>query len=261
MTLGSDDFLRYSRHLLMADVGEDGQQQLLNSKVLIVGLGGLGCPVALYLAAAGVGCLNLCDPDKVDLTNLQRQILYSEKDCGQPKVTCAAERLHDLNNGVNILTTARSVDDKVLDETGQFDVVVDCSDNLQARHWLNRRCRELAVPLVSAAAMGWEGQLVTLDFSRRSSPCLACIVPEGTPEPVANCGNSGVIGPVLGVMGSMQATAVLRLLLSRDEQGSKPVATMHRFDGRRENWQRFIVTSSPVCTLCSDVDQTTETIK
>ncbi|MAT52582.1 MAG: hypothetical protein CMK32_15495 [Porticoccaceae bacterium] len=255
MTLDRDAFMRYSRHLLMADVGEQGQETLLESRVLVVGLGGLGCPVALYLTAAGVGHLTLCDPDNVDLTNLQRQILYTEADCGEPKVDCALVALRALNPSVTFNTHCAVVGDSVLPEGGaDFDVVIDCTDNLAARHWLNRRCHELGIPLVSAAALGWEGQLMTFDFARGSRPCLACAIPEDAGEPLANCGNSGVIGPVLGVMGSLQAIATLRLLLKgtngADNEPYRPL--LQRFDGRRETWTRFAIRPVSQCPVCGD---------
>ena len=251
MTLDRDAFLRYSRHLLMADIGEEGQLRLSRARVLIVGLGGLGCPVALYLAAAGVGHLALCDPDRVDLTNLQRQVLYRTSDCGEAKVKAACRELKALNTSIDVRAFERAVDDGILPaEPLLFDLVVDCTDNLAARHWLNRRCHQLAVPLVSAAAMGWEGQLVTLDFSRYQQPCLACVIPEGSAEPVANCGNSGVIGPLLGAMGSLQAISALRLLL-----GVAPEAAvgprLQRFDARRDQWSSFALRPKSGCPVCA----------
>ncbi|MFA5494720.1 MAG: HesA/MoeB/ThiF family protein [Porticoccaceae bacterium] len=261
MSLDREAFLRYSRHLLMADVGEQGQALLSRAKVLMVGLGGLGCPVALYLAAAGVGRLTLCDPDSVELTNLQRQILYRTADCGAAKVDCAARELRALNPSVAITGYGRPVDDIILPASGaSFDVVVDCTDNLAARHWLNRRCRQLAVPLVSAAAMGWEGQLMTFDFSRADSPCLACVIAEGGAEPVANCTNSGVMGPLLGVMGSMEAISVIRVLLSRgDADRFAASGRLQRFDARREQWSSFVIQRRSDCQVCGQAGESAAT--
>lgn len=252
MSLDRQAFLRYSRHLLLADIGEEGQELLLGARVLVIGLGGLGCPVVLYLAAAGVGHLTLCDPDRVDLTNLQRQVLYKLSDCGEPKVDCAMRELKALNPSVTCTGYSAPVDDYVLPVTGaEFDVVVDCTDNLAARHWLNRRCHSLAIPLVSGAAMGWEGQLMTLDFAVSKTPCLACAMPEGSAEPIANCGNSGVVGPLLGVMGSMEAISVIRLLLSRaNPERFGTSGRLQRFDARREHWSSFVIPSRKDCTVC-----------
>src|SRR5690606_18040766 len=160
----------------------------------IVGLGGLGCPVALYLAAAGVGRLGLCDPDRVDLTNLQRQVLFRTGDCGESKVAVALRELKALNPSIELAGFPSPVAERGLPPVGVcYGLGVDFRCAAGARLWRHRLCRELAIPLVSAAAMGWEVQLVTLDFSRYQPPCLACAMPEGGAEPVANCGNSGAI--------------------------------------------------------------------
>ncbi|MCK9563105.1 MAG: HesA/MoeB/ThiF family protein [Bacteroidales bacterium] len=254
MSLDRDAFLRYSRHLLMADIGEAGQQKLLQGRVLVVGLGGLGCPVSLYLAAAGVGELVLCDPDHIDLTNLQRQVLYRMNDIGASKVDVAARELVSLNPGVKVTACPQSV--QMAEAAGEmsfdgFDAVADCTDNLAVRHWLNRFCHRRRIPLVSAAVLGWLGQLMTLDFSRQPSPCLACATPEDSAEPMANCANSGVLGPLLGVMGSMQAISVMRLLLNRgDPEAFAPAGRLQRFDARREQWSSFAMASRPGCPVC-----------
>jgi len=245
MPLSGRDFIRYSRHLLMADVGEAGQEQLLRARVLIVGLGGLGCPVALYLAAAGIGHLSLCDGDVVELTNLQRQILYSEADCGKAKVICAREHLLALNSKLDIEVFPHNINHSLW-QSRSYDVVVDCTDNLDARHWLNRQCLQIRTPLISAAAMGWEGQLVSLDFRTVRSPCLACAIPEGSPAPVATCTNSGVIGPVLGTMGSLQATAVIKALLGKSIRHGR----MQRYDARTDQWLGFNIAVNSGCGVC-----------
>ncbi len=249
MSLSGRDFIRYSRQIMLADVGEAGQEQLLDSRVLLVGLGGLGCPAALYLAGAGVGHLALCDPDIVELTNLQRQILYRGEDCDRPKVEAARDALLALNPGVSLRGWQRGIDDQVWKEAGPFDLVLDCTDNMPARHWLNRRCRETGTPLVSAAALGWEGQVVTLDFAHQSSPCLACAIPEDAPEPAATCATAGVSGPVLGTMGSLQAVAALRLLLG------KPVkhAALRRYHGDRDQWLDMTIAAEPGCPVCQSL--------
>ena len=245
MTLDGRDFIRYSRHLLLADVGEDGQQKLLRGRALIVGLGGLGCPVALYLAAAGVGHLSLCDHDNVELSNLQRQILYREADCGRGKVECAREALLALNPRLDIVAHHKAADDSLW-EDGGFDVALDCTDNLAPRHWLNRKCLETATPLISAAALGWEGQLAYFDFRKHQAPCLACALPEGSPAPVATCANSGVIGPVLGVMGSLQAVAAIRALLGKALNHGR----MQRYDAARDQWMHLDIARRPDCEVC-----------
>lgn len=243
--LSGRDFIRYSRHLLMADVGEAGQHKLLNGRALIVGLGGLGCPVALYLAAAGVGHLSLCDPDRVELTNLQRQVLYKEADCGKAKVDSARGALLALNPALDIVALQQPVAELAWPEQG-YDVVLDCTDNLKARHCLNRHCLQARTPLISAAAMGWEGQLTSFDFSAGCGPCLACAIPEGSPEPIATCSNTGVIGPVLGAMGSLQAIAAIKVLLGQ------PVnyGVLQRYDAKRDQWLSLNIASNPGCAVC-----------
>lgn len=247
--LDGDAFLRYSRQLLMPDVGEGGQEKLLAARVLVVGVGGLGCPVSLYLTAAGVGELVLCDPDVVDKTNLQRQVLYRENDCGLPKVDCAARALEKLNPGVKISTHAQKADPALLAQWLEqgCEAVVDCTDNIAARHGLNRACMAAKVPLISAAALGWEGQLMSFDFRHWQSPCLACAMAEGGGEPLMNCANSGVLGPVLGAMGSLQAVAVLRLLLGL------PLAhgRLQRYDGKLDQWFSLTIGARQDCPVCA----------
>lgn len=248
MPLNDDDFMRYSRHLLMSDIGESGQQKLSQARVLIVGMGGLGCPVSLYLAAAGVGSISICDPDRVDKTNLQRQILYETADCGNLKVACAKDRLEALNPNVVIDTFPCQVDDKIL--AGNYDVVIDCTDNLAARQLINRVCYAEGVPFVSAAAIGWEGQLVMFDFAHCRGLCFNCIINHSSAEPMMNCANSGVVGPVLGVMGSMQAITVMRTLLGFALQHGE----VQRYDGKRGQWCSLQGSQDKECSVCSLVE-------
>tara|TARA_B110000967_G_scaffold197191_1_gene228643 strand:+ start:935 stop:1687 length:753 start_codon:yes stop_codon:yes gene_type:complete len=243
--LSHEQFMRYSRHLLMDDIGEAGQQKLSNARVLIVGLGGLGCPVALYLAAAGVGQLSLCDPDTVELSNLQRQILYKEADCGELKVSCAKRELSALNPHLQINSYAEKVSAEIL--LNNYDIVVDCTDNLTARQLINQHCFGHKKAFVSASALGWEGQLVAFDFAHNPSLCLNCIIDKDSPEPLLNCSNSGVVGPVLGAMGSLQATTVIRLLLGFFQQHGE----MQRYDGKSGRWLNLRAEAKPNCDVCS----------
>ncbi|MDC0172129.1 HesA/MoeB/ThiF family protein [Gammaproteobacteria bacterium] len=253
MSLNDDDFMRYSRHLLMDDIGEAGQEKLTQAKVLIVGLGGLGCPVALYLAAAGVGQIDLCDPDRVDKTNLQRQILYRTEDCGELKVGCARDRLHALNSGITINVLAREIDVDILNGptlTEAYTAVVDCTDNLAARQLINKTCYEHGIPLISAAAVGWEGQLVAFDFRRYRQSCFSCIIDYKSTEPMMNCSNFGVVGPVLGVMGSLQSITVMRMLLGFFEQHGE----LQRYDGKRGQWLTMQCAIDASCPICGPTD-------
>ena len=236
--------MRYSRHLLMGDIGEAGQQKLSEARVLIVGLGGLGCPVALYLAAAGVGHLSLCDPDVVELSNLQRQILYRQTDCDEYKVKCAERELRALNPHINVSSYKTEITDELI---GSQDIVVDCTDNLAARQLMNSACHKHKLGFVSASALGWEGQLVAFDFAAHGSLCLNCIIDRDSPEPMQNCSNSGVVGPVLGTMGSLQATTVIRMLLGYFQQHGE----MQRYDGKSGRWLNLRAEAKPGCGVCS----------
>ena len=182
MTLSQQQLNRYSRHLMLDDIAETGQNKLLSSHMLVVGMGGLGCPVALYLAAAGIGKLSLCDADIVEESNLQRQILYTTDDCGLMKVEAAKSALNALNPSIDITAYPESISTDILEH--EYSVVVDCTDNLATRHLLNRYCYQSRVPLVSASAIGWEGQFVAFDFSNERTLCLNCIIAEHLPEPL-----------------------------------------------------------------------------
>jgi len=240
-----EQFMRYSRHLLMDDIGESGQQKLTEARVLVVGLGGLGCPVVLYLAAAGIGQLTLCDADIVELSNLQRQILYKETDCGELKVNCAKRELLALNPDLQISSYAAEVSAELL--VNPYDVVVDCTDNLAPRQLINQHCCQQKTAFVSASALGWEGQLVAFDFAHNPSLCLNCIIDKNSPEPLLNCSNSGVVGPVLGAMGSLQATTVIRMLLGFFQQHGE----LQRYDGKSGRWLNLRAEAKPGCDVCS----------
>ena len=243
--LSHEQFMRYSRHLLMDDIGEAGQQKLSQARVLIVGLGGLGCPVGLYLAAAGVGHLSLCDPDVVELSNLQRQILYRETDCDQHKVECAERELRAMNPHINVISYAAEITDELI---GDQDIVVDCTDNLAARQLMNSACHRNKIGFVSASALGWEGQLMAFDFAAHARLCLNCIIDKDSPEPMQNCSNSGVVGPVLGAMGSLQATTVIRMVLGYFQQHGE----MQRYDGKAGRWLSLAASAKDGCGVCGE---------
>jgi len=244
MSLSDSQFMRYSRHLLMDDIGEQGQQRLLNAHVLIVGMGGLGCPVSLYLAAAGLGGLTLCDGDTVDQSNLQRQILYTPWDYGKPKALCAQQRLLALNPDIEVNIFTEELSPATL--APSYDLVVDCTDNLATRQQLNAYCFAQKIPFVSASALGWEGQLVAFDFAASGNLCLNCIIDKESAEPLLNCSNSGVVGPVLGVMGSLQATTAIRILLGYFKQHGR----VQRYDGKSGQWLTLNAKANPQCDIC-----------
>jgi len=249
-----DDLLRYSRHLLLDEIGIEGQQRLLDAQALIVGAGGLGSPVALYLASAGVGRITLVDHDTVSLTNLQRQIAHDMSSLDRLKVESAAARMAALNPGVQVRTLARRADAELLDaELPPVDVVIDCSDNFATRHLVNAACVRHGKPLVSGAAIGFDGQISTYvtagdSRSRERPPCYACLFPpESGFEDVA-CSTLGVFAPLVGIVGSVQAAEALKLLAGI---GEPLTGRLLMLDGRRMQWNEIAVQRDAECAVCS----------
>jgi len=205
--------LRYSRHILLDDIGVEGQERLLAGTALIVGAGGLGSPAAIYLAAAGVGRLLLADADTVDLTNLQRQILHHQDAIGQPKVESGRRTLARINPGVEVVALDARLSGEALGQAVRdADVVLDCCDNFATRHAVNRACVAARVPLVSGAAIRFDGQLAVFDPRRSDSPCYACLFPEDQAVEEVHCATMGVFAPLTGIVGTMQAGEALKLL-------------------------------------------------
>lgn len=247
--LTDQQLLRYSRQLLLPEMDEQAQQQLLQSKVLIVGLGGLGAPVALYLAAAGVGHLWLADGDVVELSNLQRQIIHSTTDVGRLKVASAADTLRDLNPDIQI----EAISEKLSGETLQraiaaVDIVVDCSDNFATRFAINQYCVSLRKPLVSGAAIRGEGQLLVLDTRCDDSACYRCLFDEAVTATEQTCATNGVIGPLVGVIGSLQALEVVKLVTGI---GVSSVGKLQLFDAFTSQWRYMQIAKDPACPVCA----------
>ena len=243
-----DDLLRYARHLMLDEIGIEGQQRLLDAKALVIGAGGLGSPVALYLASAGVGRITLVDHDTVSLTNLQRQIAHDMASLYRPKVLSAAERMVALNPGVNVRALPEKADGELLDlEVPEADVVIDCTDNFATRHLINAACVRHGRPLVSGAAIGFDGQISVYDSRSREQPCYACLFPpESGFEDVA-CSTMGVFAPLVGIIGSMQAAEALKLLAGIGE----PLAgRLLMLDGRRMQWSEIAMQRDPECAVC-----------
>ena len=241
--------LRYSRHLLLDDIGIEGQQRLLDSHALIVGAGGLGSPVALYLASAGVGQITLVDDDTVDLTNLQRQIMHTEARVGQPKVAAAEAAIGALNPGVRVRTVAQRADEAQLTElAAAADVVLDCTDNFATRQALNRACVATGRPLVSGAAIGFDGQISVYDPRRAASPCYACVFPPTQAVEEARCATMGVFAPLVGIIGTLQASEALKLLCGI---GEPLVGRLLMLDARRTEWTELRVPRQADCPVCS----------
>ncbi len=212
--MDDQQLLRYSRHILLPEIGIEGQQKLIDAHALIVGAGGLGSPASMYLAASGVGTITLCDNDSVDLTNLQRQILHRTRSIGKSKVESAQIALHEINPEVNLVALdERIADERLLKLVALADVVIDCSDNFATRYALNRACVQLSKPLVSGAAIQFSGQISVFDFRRQDSPCYNCLYPEETEAEEIRCSTMGVFAPLVGIIGSMQAGETLKLLL------------------------------------------------
>ena len=249
MSMGDDALLRYSRQILLPQIDVAGQQKIVEGRVLIVGLGGLGSPVAIYLAAAGVGHLVLTDFDTVDLSNLQRQIVHSHRDIGRPKVASARDRLVALNPTTEITSLDRQLLGRELQQqVASADVVVDCSDNIATRHALNRVCYEEKKPLVSAAAIGFEGQISVFDFRQQKTPCYACLYPQQSDENLT-CSESGVIAPLVGVIGSLQALECLKLLADIEVDLAGKLLL---FDGLSTSWQTLSLPKRKGCPVCGE---------
>lgn len=215
--MNDNQLLRYSRHILLQEIGIEGQQALLNARALVIGVGGLGSPVALFLAASGIGTLTLCDNDTVDLTNLQRQIAHRHSAIGIPKVNSAQLSLADINPEVRVIAVPERANEARLAQlVAEADVVLDCSDNFATRYALNRVCFTLKKPLVSGAATRFEGQISVFDFRRDDTPCYECLYPEALESEETRCAVLGVFAPLVGIIGSMQAAEALKLLMGID---------------------------------------------
>lgn len=244
-----DEALRewYSRQTRLPQIGEAGQQRLLDSRVLIVGMGGLGSPVALYLAAAGVGQLVISDFDRIEPSNLQRQIIHRAADIGEPKALSAQTALKRLNPGCRVTALDWQLDeDELAEEVRRADLVVDCSDNFATRFSLNRACFAARKPLVSGAAIRMEGQIITLFPGAADSPCYQCLYP-GNLEHTETCALEGVLAPVVGVVGSLQALQVVMVLTG---MGDVLKGRLLLFDAPTLTWQVVRVPKNPDCPLC-----------
>ncbi len=246
--MNDDQLLRYSRHILLDDVGIEGQQRLVDSHVLIVGAGGLGSPVAMYLAASGVGHISIADHDVVDLTNLQRQIAHTTARVGHPKVESAAQAMLALNPEVRVTALAHKLDAAQLNAlVPTVTVVVDCCDNFETRQAVNAACVKHQVPLVSGAAIRMDGQLAVYDARDDQSPCYACIFPpDQAPEEVL-CSTMGVLAPLVGVMGTMQAMETVKLITG---MGSRLTGRLQMLDGRSMEWNEVRLQRNANCPVC-----------
>ena len=248
MDLTDDLLLRYSRNILLPDVGVAGQARISDASVLIVGAGGLGCPVALYLGAAGVGRLLLADGDAVDLTNLQRQIGHASAAIGENKADSLARSVRGINPEIEVQPIRSALaNHALLEAVAGVDLVVDASDNFATRHAVNRACVQFGKPLVSGAAIGFSGQLAVFDSRRAGSPCYHCLFPEHTDEPEVRCAEAGVFSPLVGVIGAMQAMEALKCLA---QVGELLVGKLLLWDGLRAEARVMKVPRDPACPVC-----------
>ena len=244
-----DQLLRYSRHILLDDIGIEGQQRLLDSHALIIGAGGLGSPVAMYLGTAGVGRITIVDHDTVDLTNLQRQIAHNMARVGTSKAESARATVLAINPGVQVVPLVQRADPASLDTlVRDADVVVDCCDNFKTRHAVNAACVAHRKPLVSGAAISFDGQISVYDTRSADAPCYACVFPpEATFEEV-QCATMGVFAPLVGIIGTMQAAEALKLLVGI---GSSLAGRLQMLDGRAMEWNEIRIGRSAACPVCS----------
>jgi len=241
--------LRYSRHLLLDELGPDAQTRFAAAHVLIVGIGGLGNPAAQFLASAGIGTLTLCDADAVDLTNLQRQILFAMPDVGTAKVDAAAQRLAAINPEVQLIPLHQRVGEPELARlVAAADVVLDCTDNFATRHAINRACVSARRPLVSGAAIRFDGQLAVFDVRRAEAPCYHCLFGEGEAIEEMRCATMGVFAPLVGIVGATQAAEALKLVAN---VGDSLAGRLLLIDALSMQWREVRVPRDPACAVCA----------
>ncbi len=246
--MNDTQLLRYSRHILLDEMGVEAQERLLASRALIVGAGGLGSPAALYLASAGIGSIVLADGDVVDLTNLQRQIMHRADRIDQPKAASGKQSMHEINPDIEIIAiTERLEGDALLEQVSAATVVLDCSDNFATRHAINRACVSARVPLVSGAAIRFDGQLAVYDVRQEHSPCYHCLFPDGTDVEDIRCAVMGVFAPLTGIIGTMQAAEALKVA----GQFAQPMlGKLILLDARTMEINQIQIPRDPDCPVC-----------
>ncbi len=249
--MNDDQLLRYSRHILLPEIGVEGQEKFLASTALIIGAGGLGSPAALYLAAAGVGTIVLADGDAVDLTNLQRQILHTTESIGKPKAASGREALAKINPEVRVVPLQSRVQGEELDRlVTEASVVLDCSDNFATRHAVNRACVRHRKPLVSGAAVRFDGQVSVFDLRDDSSPCYHCLFPENAELEEMRCAVMGIFAPLTGIIGAVQAAEALKLLAGA---GDTLKGRLLILDALAMQWRTVRLAKDPSCAVCAKV--------
>ena len=250
--MNDDDLLRYSRHILLNEVGVEGQQRIQAAHVLVIGAGGLGSPVALYLGSAGVGHITVVDHDTVDMTNLQRQVAHTVARVGSPKVTSIQTAIAQLNPGVQVTAIQKRADAALLNDlVAQADVVLDCCDNFSTRHAINMACVRHKKPLVSGAAIRFDGQVCVYDPRDALSPCYACVFPLDATFEETRCATMGVFAPLVGIIGTMQAAEALKLISGA---GQALTGRLLMLDGRAMEFTEMRVGRQASCSVCGSVD-------
>ncbi|MBP9714150.1 MAG: molybdopterin-synthase adenylyltransferase MoeB [Sterolibacterium sp.] len=242
--------LRYSRHILLPQIDVDGQERLLTARALVIGAGGLGSPAALYLASAGIGTLMLADGDTVDVTNLQRQILHREHTVGQTKVASGRQQLGEINPECRVIPLHERLEGtRLAEEVAAADVVLDCSDNFATRHAINRACVQHRKPLVSGAAIRFDGQISVFDTRQAESPCYHCLFPEAQDVEEIRCAVMGVFAPLTGIIGCLQAAEALKLIAGC---GQSLAGRLLLFDGLHTEWRSIRIPRDPHCAVCAE---------
>jgi molybdopterin-synthase adenylyltransferase len=247
-SMTDDQLLRYSRHVLLDEIGIQGQQRLLAAHALVIGAGGLGSPAALYLGSAGVGRITVVDHDTVDATNLQRQVAHDLSRIGLPKAESIKASLAAINPDVIVDARVQRAEAALLDAlVPQADVVLDCTDNFRTRHAVNAACVKHRKPLVSGAAIGWDAQVSVYDTRQPDAPCYACLFPPDAAHEDVACATMGVFAPLVGIVGSVQAAEALKLLVGT---GESLAGQLLMLDARRMAWERIALARQPGCTVC-----------
>jgi adenylyltransferase/sulfurtransferase len=247
--MDDSQLLRYSRHILLPEIGIEGQERMLAARALVVGAGGLGSPAAYYLASAGIGTIVLADGDVVDLTNLQRQILHATSAIGRPKAESGRDTLARINPQCRVQPLLERLSGERLDEEiGAADIVLDCSDNFATRHAVNRACVRFGKPLVSGAAVRFDGQVAVFDARRDEAPCYHCLFPEAEDVEEVRCAVMGVFAPLTGIIGTVQAAEALKLVIGC---GESLAGRLLLLDGLEMSWREIRVPRDPACAVCA----------
>ena len=245
-----NQLLRYSRHILLPEIEYSGQEKLLNSHCLIIGAGGLGSPVSIYLASSGVGKITICDFDDVDISNLQRQILHNDKSIGLNKAFSASKFLNSVNPEIIITPIDKKLNiDEMSDLAKEVDVIIDCSDNFETRYALNRIAFDIKKPLISGAAIKFDGQVSVFDFRKNHSPCYECLFPDSKSETEQRCADHGVFSPIVGMIGSVQAAEALKIIL---DLGDSLMGRLLLLNAKDMIWKDIKIIKNKGCKVCSD---------